>query len=89
MAEVSTLMFLNVNDTALWGRWSNLEGDSVQRALAKMGGLISFGTMSLRRVLGYRWHDYMSNDLVLSVAGLKQVTCIVRERQLRLYGHVA
>ena len=31
----------------------------------------------------------MSNDLVLRVAGLRQVTCIVRERQLRLYGQVA
>ena len=26
---------------------------------------------------------------ILSEAGLRQVTCIVRERQLRLYGHVA
>ena len=51
--------------------------------------LNSFGTMSLRRILGYRWHDYKSNDLVLREAGLRQVTCIVRERQLRLYGHVA
>ena len=40
-------------------------------------------------VLGYRWHDYMSNDVVLREAGLRQVTCIVRESQLRLYGHVA
>ena len=31
----------------------------------------------------------MSNDLILGEAGLRQVTCIVRERQLRLYGHVA
>ena len=31
----------------------------------------------------------MSNDLVLREAGLRQVTCIVRERQLSLYGHVA
>ena len=31
----------------------------------------------------------MSNDLVLREAGLRQVTCIVRERQLRLFGHVA
>ena len=45
--------------------------------------------MSLRRILGYRWHDYMSNDLVLRAAGLRQVTCIVRERQLRLYERVA
>ena len=32
---------------------------------------------------------YMSNDQVLREAGLRQVTCIVRERQLRLYGHMA
>ena len=51
--------------------------------------LNSFGTLSLRRILGYRWHDYMSNDIVLREADLRHVTCIVRERQLRLYGHVA
>ena len=52
--------------------------------------LNSFGTMSLRRILGYRWHDNMSVDLVLiREAGMRQVTSIVRERQLRLYGHVA
>ena len=45
--------------------------------------------MSLRRILGYRWHDYMSNDLVLKKATLSQVTCVVRERQLHLSGHVA
>ena len=45
--------------------------------------------MSLRRILGYRWDDYMSNDLVLRVVELKEVTCIVREQQLRLYEHVA
>ena len=50
--------------------------------------LNSFGTMSLRRILGYRWHD-MSNDLVVREAGLRQVTCIVRERQLLLSGQVA
>ena len=31
----------------------------------------------------------MSNDLVLGEAGLRQVTYIIRERQLRIYGHVA
>ena len=49
----------------------------------------SFGTTSLRRILGHGWHDYMSNDLVLRGAGLRQVTCVVRKRQLRLYGHMA
>ena len=50
--------------------------------------LIFFGTMSLRRILDHRWHDYMSNDQVLREAGQRQVTSIVRERQLHLYGHV-
>ena len=50
--------------------------------------LNSFGIMSLRRILGYRWHDHMCNDLVLREAGLRQATCIFRERQLRLYWHV-
>ena len=31
----------------------------------------------------------MSNDLVLRQAGLRQVTCIVGDCQIRLYGHVA
>ena len=31
----------------------------------------------------------MSNDLVLREAWLKQFSCIVRERQLRFFGHVA
>ena len=44
--------------------------------------------MSLRRILGNRWHEYMSNDLVLREVGLRQVTCI-RECQLSLDWHVA
>ena len=44
--------------------------------------------MSLRRILGYRWHDNMSIDLVLREAGLREVTCLVRERQLCLYRHL-
>ena len=35
--------------------------------------LNSSGTMSLCRILGYRWHDYMSDDLVHREAGLRQV----------------
>ena len=40
-------------------------------------------------MLGCRWYDYMSNDLVLRETELRQVTCIVRERQPRPYGCVA
>ena len=49
----------------------------------------SFGTRSLRRILGCRWSDFVSNDQLLRETQMRFVTCIVRERQLRLYGHVA
>ena len=50
--------------------------------------LNSFGTRSLRRILGYRWSDFVSNERLLRQTQMRFVTCIVRERQLRLYGHV-
>ena len=43
--------------------------------------------MSLRQILGYRWHDFLTNDLVLTEAGLRQITCLVGEHLL--CGHVA
>ena len=48
-----------------------------------------FGTRSLRRILGYRWSDFVSNERLLRETQMRFVTCIVRERQLQLYGHVA
>ena len=51
--------------------------------------LDSFCTMALRRILGHRWHDYISNDLALREAGRREVTCIIRGRQPRHYGHLA
>ena len=51
--------------------------------------LNSFGTSSLRRILGYHWSDCVSNERLLRETQMRFVTCIVRERQLRLYGHVA
>ena len=51
--------------------------------------LNSFGTRSLRRILGYRWSDFVSNERLLRETQMRFVTCIVRERQLRLYGYVA
>ena len=50
--------------------------------------LNSFGTMSLRRILGYRWSDFVSNERLLRETQMRFVTCIVREHQLRLSGHV-
>ena len=50
--------------------------------------LDSFATTSLRRILGYSWQDRVSNQQVLREAGMSRVTCLIRERQLRFYGHV-
>ena len=51
--------------------------------------LDSFLTQSLRRIFGYRWFDKVSNRAVLKRAGMGAVTCLIRERQLRFFGHVA
>ena len=50
--------------------------------------LNSFGSRSLRRILGSRWSDFMSECLLRETL-MRFVTCIVCEHQLRLYGHVA
>ena len=47
--------------------------------------LNSFGN---GRILGYRWSDFVSNERLLRETQMRFVTCIVRERQLQLYGHV-
>ena len=51
--------------------------------------LNSFGTRSLRRILGNRWSDFVSNERLPRETQMRFVTCIVCEHQLRLYGHVA
>ena len=51
--------------------------------------LNSFGTRSLRRILGYRWSNFVSNERLLRETQRRFVPCIVRECQMWLYGHVA
>ena len=51
--------------------------------------LDSFATTSLRRIFGYRWVDRVTNQSVLKRAKMGMVTCWIRERQLRFFGHVA
>ena len=48
-----------------------------------------FGARSLRRILGCCWSDLVSDKDLLRQTQMRFVTCIVRERQLRLYRHVA
>ena len=50
--------------------------------------LNTFVCTSLRRILGIRWQDHVSNQSVLEQAGMKCVNCQIWERQLRFYGHV-
>ena len=49
----------------------------------------AFGTRCLRRIMGYRWDDFVSNQRLLRETESRPITSIVRQRQLRLYGHVA
>ncbi|KAG0711750.1 Major facilitator superfamily domain-containing protein 1 [Chionoecetes opilio] len=49
----------------------------------------AFGNKCLRRIMGYRSDDYVSNQLLHHETESRPLTCIVRQCQLRLYGHVA
>ena len=51
--------------------------------------LNSFGIRSLRRLLGYCWSDFVSNERLLRETQMRFVTCIVLECELWLYGHAA
>ena len=46
-----------------------------------------FGTTCLRSTMGYRWYDFVSNQRLFCETDSRPVTSIVRQRQLRLYGH--
>ena len=71
-----------------FARWSSvvLYSCEIWTLTGKLKRNLNCGTMSLRRILDYHRHGYMSNDLVLRETGLIQVTCIVRDRGLRLCG---
>ena len=51
--------------------------------------LNSFVTISLRRIFKYTWSDFVPNEVILRRAGMGKATCLIRERQLRFYGHLA
>ena len=45
------------------------------------GRLNSFSTRALRRIMGYRWDNFVSNDRLLHETGIgHQVTCMIRQR---------
>ncbi|XP_069977663.1 uncharacterized protein [Penaeus vannamei] len=51
--------------------------------------LNAFCKRSLCRIMGYSWQDHVSNRRLHRETGMGSVICIVRDRQLRLYGHLA
>ena len=48
-----------------------------------------FGARCLRRIIEYHWNDLVSNQRLLRETDSRPFTCIGRQRQQRLYGHVA
>ena len=48
-----------------------------------------FGNKCLRSIMGYRWNDFVLNQRLLRETESRPIKSIVRQRQLRLYGHVA
>ena len=51
--------------------------------------LDSFGTSSLRKILGYRWYEFMSNDRLLEETSMKNISELVFERRMSMFGHAA
>ncbi|XP_069972230.1 uncharacterized protein [Penaeus vannamei] len=51
--------------------------------------LHAFCNRSLRRIMGYSWRDHVSNQRLYHEAGTGSISCTIRDRQLRLYGHLA
>ena len=46
--------------------------------------LDSFGTINLRRILGYKWFDFVPNKSVLQMTSMKTISGMVAERQLSM-----
>ena len=51
--------------------------------------LEAFCNRSLRQIMGYCWRDHVSNQRLHRETGTGPVICTIRDRQLRLYGHLA
>ncbi|XP_069979414.1 uncharacterized protein [Penaeus vannamei] len=49
----------------------------------------AFCNRSLRQIMGYCWRDHVLNQQLHRETGTGPVTCTIRDRQLRLYGHLA
>ena len=48
-----------------------------------------FGTANLRRILGYRWFDFVLNERVFRMTSMSKISDMVTELQMSMFGHVA
>ena len=65
-----------------------LDGCEILTLTRDLRRLNSIGTRFLQRILGFHRSDSVSNEQLLRETQMRFVICIVRERQLWLYGHV-
>ncbi len=78
-----SLLAVSQRSTDIWV-WP---GESWIHWIVGCGDLIP--SRSLRRILGDRWSDFVSNEWLPRETQMRFVTSIVRECQVWLYGHMA
>ena len=61
---------------------------NLEHRASEHSNLNYFGTQALRRIIGYRWDNFVSNDRLLCERGMRLVTCMIQESQLRIFGQV-
>ena len=66
-----------------------LYGSETWTCTKELRRLDAFGTRSLRRILGIRWFDFVTNQWILETTRQRFVSALVAERQVRYFGHVA
>ena len=50
--------------------------------------LDAFNTKALRRIVGVRWYDYVTNASILSRTGQPPLTTTIRKLRLGAFGHI-
>ena len=55
---------------------------------AQKKGLDAFNTKALRRIVGVRWHDYVTNASIRIRTGQPPLTKTIRKLRLSAFGHI-
>ena len=55
---------------------------------SRLDGFDSFHSRALRSILGLRWRDLVSNEMVRALAGQPPASSLSARRRVRWYGHV-